>query len=220
LCYVVLFFHCAVSLIGILLLTRHINNKELNWIELNWIIIIMDLQPFVGSWPIFSLLIIYAFDRTHWTGDQPFARPLPIYRTTQTQNKLHTQTFIPWVGFEATIPTFERANMSVNYCRQISAGECSPKYNSVDSRRSSQEQRLLESAVYDDWSIMIVTNISQFWFLPQERLICMFLIVTNRRTIYDIRQILNKETEVRKEFILLFHIWNIEKCLCFLLKTF
>jgi hypothetical protein len=41
-------------------------------------------------------------------GDQPVARPLHIHRTTQTQNKL-TQTFIPQVGFEPTIPLFERA---------------------------------------------------------------------------------------------------------------
>jgi hypothetical protein len=42
--------------------------------------------------------------RTPWTGDQPFARPLP----TETQNKRrHTPT--PWVGFEPTIPVFERA---------------------------------------------------------------------------------------------------------------
>jgi hypothetical protein len=42
--------------------------------------------------------------RTPWTGDQLVARPLP---TTQTQNK-HRQTSVPWVGFEPTIPMFER----------------------------------------------------------------------------------------------------------------
>jgi hypothetical protein len=42
--------------------------------------------------------------RTAWMGDQPVARPLPI----QTQNK-HRQTSMPWVGFEPTIPVFERA---------------------------------------------------------------------------------------------------------------
>jgi hypothetical protein len=42
--------------------------------------------------------------RTPWMVDQPVARPLPI----QTQNK-HRQTFIPWVGFESTIPAFELA---------------------------------------------------------------------------------------------------------------
>jgi hypothetical protein len=37
-------------------------------------------------------------------GDQPVARPLPI----QTQNK-HKETSMPLVGFEHTIPDFERA---------------------------------------------------------------------------------------------------------------
>jgi hypothetical protein len=32
--YYYYYVHCAVSVIGVLLLTRHINNKELNWIEL------------------------------------------------------------------------------------------------------------------------------------------------------------------------------------------
>jgi hypothetical protein len=41
-------------------------------------------------------------------GDQPITRPLPIHRTTQTQNK-RTQTSMPRVGFETTIPVFERA---------------------------------------------------------------------------------------------------------------
>jgi hypothetical protein len=42
---------------------------------------------------------------TSWTEDQPVTRPLPTHRTTQTQNK-RTQTFIPRVGFEPTIPVF------------------------------------------------------------------------------------------------------------------
>jgi hypothetical protein len=42
-------------------------------------------------------------------GDQPVARPLPTHRTTQTQNK-RTQITMPSVGFELTIPAFERAN--------------------------------------------------------------------------------------------------------------
>jgi hypothetical protein len=40
--------------------------------------------------------------------DQPVARPLPTHRTTETQNK-RTQTSMPSVGFEPTIPAFERA---------------------------------------------------------------------------------------------------------------
>jgi hypothetical protein len=45
--------------------------------------------------------------RTPWTGVQPVARPLPVRRTTQTQNKL-TQTSMSWLGFEPAIPAFER----------------------------------------------------------------------------------------------------------------
>jgi hypothetical protein len=44
----------------------------------------------------------------HSRGDQPVARPLPIHRTTQTQNK-RTQTSIPRVGFESATPLFEGA---------------------------------------------------------------------------------------------------------------
>jgi hypothetical protein len=64
--------------------------------------------PFVGPWPLFQFLNLYIVGRTPCTGDQPVARPLPTYRTTQTQNK-STQTAMPGVGFEPTIPVFERA---------------------------------------------------------------------------------------------------------------
>jgi hypothetical protein len=47
---------------------------------------------------------IYTGGRTPCTEDQPVARPLPTYRTAQTQNK-RTQTSIPEVGFEPTIPS-------------------------------------------------------------------------------------------------------------------
>jgi hypothetical protein len=50
----------------------------------------------------------YTVGRTPWMGDQPIARPLRTHRTTQAQNK-RTQTSMPWVGFEPTIPAFERA---------------------------------------------------------------------------------------------------------------
>jgi hypothetical protein len=67
----------------------------------------MALQPFVGPWPLFSFLFIYTIGRTPRTGDQLVARPLPINRTTQTQNK-RTQTTMPRVGFEPTTPVFKR----------------------------------------------------------------------------------------------------------------
>jgi hypothetical protein len=56
----------------------------------------------------FSSLILYTAGRTPCTVDQSVARPRPTPRTTQTQNK-RTQTLMPWVGFEPTIPVFERA---------------------------------------------------------------------------------------------------------------
>jgi hypothetical protein len=40
--------------------------------------------------------------------DQPVARSLPVQRTAKTQNK-RKQTSLPQVGFEPTIPVFERA---------------------------------------------------------------------------------------------------------------
>jgi hypothetical protein len=47
----------------------------------------MVLQSFVGPWLLSRFLILYTFGRTHWTGDQSFARPLPTNRKTQVQNK-------------------------------------------------------------------------------------------------------------------------------------
>jgi hypothetical protein len=68
----------------------------------------MSLQSFVGPWPLFQFLDLYRVSRTPWTGDQPVARPLPSHRRTQAQNK-RTQTSMPSVGFEPTIPAFKRA---------------------------------------------------------------------------------------------------------------
>jgi hypothetical protein len=69
----------------------------------------MVLQPFVGPWPLLQFRnLIYTVGRTPWTSDQPVARPLPTNRRTQTQNK-RTQTSMPSVGLEHTIPAFERA---------------------------------------------------------------------------------------------------------------
>jgi hypothetical protein len=55
----------------------------------------------------FSFLILYTVGATPSTVDQPFTRPQPAHRTTQTQNK-RIQTSMPRVGFEPTIPAFER----------------------------------------------------------------------------------------------------------------
>jgi hypothetical protein len=61
-----------------------------------------------GPWPLLQFLNLYTVGRTPWTGDRPVARPLPTHRATQTHNK-HTQTSMSRVGFEPTIPVFERA---------------------------------------------------------------------------------------------------------------
>jgi hypothetical protein len=63
---------------------------------------------FFGSWPLFSFLILYTVCRTPWAEDQPIARSLPTHRTTHTQNE-RTQISMCRVGFESTIPVFERA---------------------------------------------------------------------------------------------------------------
>jgi hypothetical protein len=69
----------------------------------------MAVEPFVGAWPLFQFRSFYTVGRTHWTGDQPLARSLSAHRITQTQNE-RTQTPMHQVGFEPTIPVFERPN--------------------------------------------------------------------------------------------------------------
>jgi hypothetical protein len=62
-----------------------------------------------GPWPLFQFRnLFYTVGRTPWTGISP-SQGLYTHRTTQTQNK-RTQTFMPRMGFEPTIPVFERAN--------------------------------------------------------------------------------------------------------------
>jgi hypothetical protein len=74
-------------------------------------ILLLDAWLFsisLSLWLCLSFLILYRVGRTPWTGDQPVARPLPIHRTRQTQNK-HTPTSMPLVGLEPTISALERA---------------------------------------------------------------------------------------------------------------
>jgi hypothetical protein len=65
-------------------------------------------SPFLDLCRFLSLLIIYTVGRVPRTGDKPVARPPPTHGMAQTQNKC-TQTLMPQVGFEPTIPVFERA---------------------------------------------------------------------------------------------------------------
>jgi hypothetical protein len=85
---------------------RKLHNEELHnffFLSLSqWLYIPLDHGRF------FSFLILYTVGRTPFTGDQPVARPLPTHRTTQTQNK-RTQTSMPKVRFDPTIPVIKRA---------------------------------------------------------------------------------------------------------------
>jgi hypothetical protein len=63
----------------------------------------LRFYSFSGLWPLIQFLNPYRVDRAPWTGNQPVARPLPTHRRTQTQIPM------PRVGFEPTIPVFERA---------------------------------------------------------------------------------------------------------------
>jgi hypothetical protein len=66
----------------------------------------MTLQPFVGPQLLFHFLDIYTVGRIPWMGDQPLSRPLPTQDNTNTSKR--TQTSMPKVRFEPTIPVFER----------------------------------------------------------------------------------------------------------------
>jgi hypothetical protein len=65
-------------------------------------------SPLLDPGCFVSFSILYEVGRTPWTGNQHVARPLPTHRSTQTQNK-RTQTSMPKVRFEPTVPVFERA---------------------------------------------------------------------------------------------------------------
>jgi hypothetical protein len=60
------------------------------------------LYSLCGLRSLFQFLNLHTVGRTPWTGDQ-----LSAHRTTQTQNK-GTQISVPRMGFEPTIPAFER----------------------------------------------------------------------------------------------------------------
>jgi hypothetical protein len=65
---------------------QHINLIESS--EVKSSLLFMDLQPFVGPWPLFSSLILYAVRMAPWTRDQLVARPLPLY-TGQHKHRIN-----------------------------------------------------------------------------------------------------------------------------------
>jgi hypothetical protein len=68
----------------------------------------MALEPFVGPWPLFQFFYFLHSRYDSLEGDKSVARPEPAHRTAQTQNK-RKEASMPQVGFEPTIPLFERA---------------------------------------------------------------------------------------------------------------
>jgi hypothetical protein len=100
-----------------------------------------------GPLPLFQFLNLYIVGRTPWTGDQAVARPLPTHRTTQTRNKC-TQTSMSWVGFEPTIPVFQRAKTVhaldravtvIGYQKPFSPNYCLRHYLNHKQRASERE---------------------------------------------------------------------------------
>jgi hypothetical protein len=87
------------------------------------------LYSFLLDLDRFSVSIFCTVGRTPWTGDQPVASSLPSHRTAQTQNK-RTQTSMPQVGFEPTIPVFERAK-TVHALDRAATGFSLSQYVSV-----------------------------------------------------------------------------------------
>jgi hypothetical protein len=69
----------------------------------------MVQHPF-GHWPLFQFRnrIHRQQDSLDWRSAHYKAATLSTHRTTQWQNKSR-QTSVPWVGFESTMPVFERA---------------------------------------------------------------------------------------------------------------
>jgi hypothetical protein len=78
-------------------------------------------------WALIAFSVSWSFytvGRTPWMRDQLVARPPPTHRATQTQNK-NTQTSMPWVGFEPTIPAFVRAKtFHALDCAATAMGNC------------------------------------------------------------------------------------------------
>jgi hypothetical protein len=88
--------------------THSIFHKVFAVLLLLLLLLLWLYSPLLDLGRFFSFLILYTAGRTRWTGDQLVARPLLPHRKTQTENK-RTQTSMPSVGFELTIPVFKRA---------------------------------------------------------------------------------------------------------------
>jgi hypothetical protein len=76
--------------------------QQIIWAETCPLLFLWLYSP-CGPWPPFQFLNLYTMGRSPWMRDQPLSRPLPTQNNKQ--NKL-TQTSMPQVGFEPTIPVF------------------------------------------------------------------------------------------------------------------
>jgi hypothetical protein len=98
-CYVVIEILCSISVCDNIPTSSF---RVLCTVISLWLYSPLDLGNF------FSFLIHTQSVRLLEREVGPSQGPLPTHRTTQTQNK-STQTSMPGVGFEPTIPVFERA---------------------------------------------------------------------------------------------------------------
>jgi hypothetical protein len=106
-------------------------------------IYIYGFTTFVDLGLFFTFLILYTVGRVPWTRDQPVARPLSTHRTAQTQNK-RTQTSKPEVGFEPTIPVFERMTTVHALDRAANAiGWCSYYCRLIDPNKKTKVELFL-----------------------------------------------------------------------------
>jgi hypothetical protein len=92
--------YLSVRVIWLTVTTTYCNTQQDAHREDIYLSIVLQPTP-VGSWPLFQFPDLF-------TQSVGLLRPLPAHGTAYTQNKC-IQTPMPRVGFEPTIPVFERA---------------------------------------------------------------------------------------------------------------
>jgi hypothetical protein len=114
-------------------------------------------SPMMGLGRFFSFLIFNTVGKPPLTGNKRVARPLPAHRTAQTQNK-RTQTSMPRVGLECTIPVFERGKT----VHALDRTHCKRRWNEVliSKRSSASYQQLAGVSKSSHWHFMSSTSVS------------------------------------------------------------
>jgi hypothetical protein len=130
----------------------------------------------------FSFLIFYTVGRTPWTGDQPVARPLPAHRTAQIQNK-RTQKSMPQVGFEPTIPVFERAKTVHALDRAATVIGCR-KYSQW-IYRGSKKIHLKTDKYFQHDNCLLIIKIIDGRTRESQSFLCIFFVLLGTKTFYD-----------------------------------